>query len=125
MIFKDGFIFSFDESGCSICGGECCCGKSGYVWVSTIEIKNIANFLGLTFKECKERYTKKVGYKVSLIEKEIGDDNYACVFFNLETKKCDIYDVRPKQCREFPFWESVKNDFEAIKKECKFIFKLE
>ncbi len=25
-----------------------------------------------------------------------------CTFLNLETNKCDIYDIRPLACREYP-----------------------
>ncbi|GGL21652.1 hypothetical protein GCM10012284_65270 [Mangrovihabitans endophyticus] len=43
---------------------------------------------------------------VELVEFDAG--NGVCKFLDLETKKCQIYSVRPKQCQTFPFWEGVK-----------------
>jgi len=28
------------------------------------------------------------------------------VFFDGKTRKCRVYQVRPRQCRTWPFWES-------------------
>ena len=60
----------------------------------------------------------KAGYKYSIKERQISKDSYACVFFDLNKKQCSIYDVRPTQCRTFPFWEYFKNNIEEVKEEC-------
>ena len=49
---------------------------------------------------------------------KLAEDNYACTFFNLEKKQCSIYDVRPVQCRTFPFWEFFKENIEEVYAEC-------
>jgi len=48
-------------------------------------------------------YTKRIGRRVTLIEKP----NYDCIFLErVEGKaRCRIYPVRPKQCRTWPFWK--------------------
>ena len=115
LITKEGFKFKFNPNACEECGGKCCIGESGYVWVNKEEIEKIAKFLGLEIEEFIKNYLRKVEYKYSL--KEIKKDNsYECVFF--ENGKCLIYEVRPRQCREFPFWDYFKDDFSYLLKEC-------
>ena len=43
-----------------------------------------------------------MGIRKSLIEWANGD----CVFFHGESRTCQVYDVRPRQCRTWPFWPS-------------------
>ncbi|QTP01542.1 YkgJ family cysteine cluster protein [Helicobacter pylori] len=102
------FDFSFNHMACEGCGAKCCVGESGYIFVSIQEMQQISAFLKLELEEFSQKYVKKVGYKFSLLEKDAKDLGLACVFLDLETKKCQIYSARPKQCQTFPFWESVK-----------------
>lgn len=82
-------------------------GKRVY-FLNIQEMQQISAFLKLELEEFSQKYVKKVGYKFSLLEKDAKELGLACVFLDLETKKCQIYSVRPKQCQTFPFWESVK-----------------
>ena len=118
MIEHSDYRYKFDELKCSTCAGDCCIGESGYIWITQEEIKILASNLNLTIKDVILKYLFKVGYKFSIIEKKISDDNYACIFFDLEKKQCNIYDARPKQCHTFPFWEYFKNNIEEVKQEC-------
>ena len=36
------FGFSFDASACERCGGKCCTGESGYIWIDESEIAALA-----------------------------------------------------------------------------------
>ena len=113
---KEGFSFAFDPSACARCNGACCRGESGYVWVDRSEIESISNYLKIESDEFIRNFLKKVGYKWSI--KEIKkDDEYQCIFFD---GGCSIYAVRPKQCREFPFWDRYKDPkhIEEVCKEC-------
>lgn len=105
IVSKKGFDFSFDAEKCNDCGGKCCLGESGYVWINKSEIKALANYLRITTDEVIKKYLYKEHYRFSINEIEIGDNEYACVFFDQEKKNCSIYPVRPTQCREFPFWD--------------------
>ena len=112
--YKQGLNFQ-----CAGCGG-CCTGAPGYVWLTDEEEKQIADFLNLSLDEFEKTYTRMVyGLRRSL--KEIPQSNYDCVFFNSETKQCSIYDVRPAQCRTWPFWDSLlesQNAWDEASKTC-------
>ena len=86
---------------CAGCGG-CCTGVPGYVWVNKAEIEKMAASFGLDVAEFRRRFVRKVGIRCSLLEHDNGD----CVFFNKQTKGCNLYDCRPRQCRTWPFWPS-------------------
>ncbi len=75
-------------------------------------MEQISAFLGIPFNDFTQKYVKKVGYKFSLIEKP-HIDGYACVFFDEDTKRCQIYEVRPRQCKTFPFWDGFKDSSSA------------
>lgn len=129
------YSFSFDASKCESCGGKCCTGESGYVFVTYDELLLIAKFLNLDIAELISKYCKKVGYRYSLIEK-LNEDatnaesslDLACIFFDTINKNCSIYQVRPKQCKTFPFWEAHKSDklnnenLKKLQQECKGIY---
>ncbi len=117
LIQKEGFDFSFDVSVCERCGGNCCIGESGYIWVSPLERKKMVEFLRMDDNCFSEKYLRKVGYKYSLIEKKFKN-GYACIFFDENKLQCSIYDVRPYQCRSFPFWNHFKSNKDELEKEC-------
>nr|WP_243555343.1 YkgJ family cysteine cluster protein [Helicobacter cinaedi] len=116
------YPFSFENSACESCGGKCCVGDSGYVFVDIKEMQEIASFLGFSFESFTKTYVRKVGYRFSFIEKPY-QNALACVFFDTDSKQCSIYAYRPKQCRTYPFWEAHKNlnkqDLQTLCNECK------
>lgn len=83
---------------CTECG-QCCTGAPGYTWVSDDEAIAIADYLKISLDEFGKRYVKRVGDRLSLRE---DARNYDCIF--LKDKKCQIYPVRPTQCRTYPWW---------------------
>jgi len=83
---------------CEQCGA-CCTGEPGYVWLTAEELRRLADHLGLTVNQFRKRYARKVFGRTSLKEHTNGD----CVFFDRQTG-CRVYDLRPMQCRTWPFW---------------------
>ncbi len=76
----------------------------------------MAEHLGIDLDTFSKKYVRKVGKRYSLLEK---GENYDCVF--LKEKACQIYSVRPKQCRTYPFWPELlesKERFEAEAEHC-------
>lgn len=119
MIKKDGFKYSFNPAKCDECGGKCCVGSSGYIWVSELEISNISKLLNVSTGLFKSDYVYKYKNRYSIKELKVGNE-YECLFF--KHGKCQIYDVRPSQCKKFPFWEDFrgkdKSSLDYLKNEC-------
>ena len=103
--YADGLCFQ-----CTGCG-KCCTGAPGYVWLTEEEMQNIADFLKLSLQEFTQKYVRKVFERFSLKEHA----NYDCVF--LKDKQCQIYPVRPSQCRTYPFWPRILASKEAWEEE--------
>lgn len=99
--YKEGLRFH-----CTGCG-QCCTGPAGYVWLTPSDIDEIASFLQISKESFLRRYTRAVHGRISLLERRhLG--NFDCIF--LKEAKCQIYPVRPKQCRAFPWWpENLRN----------------
>lgn len=103
----------FECSGC----GDCCTGAPGHVWVNKAEIADIAKAIGETdIKRFEKRYVIKVGARKSL--RELPDANYDCVFLDPDTRKCQVYHARPRQCKTWPFWGSNIESPDAWKETC-------
>jgi hypothetical protein len=102
------FYYAFDKSACQTCKALCCKGE-GYVFLSKADIERISNFLKIDKGQFLKLYTKKVLYdkKISLINLRIAGE-LRCVFLD-NKNRCEIYDVRPSQCKNFPFWDNLKN----------------
>jgi Fe-S-cluster containining protein len=106
--YKDGLRFQ-----CTGCG-DCCTGAPGFVWVNKEEIAALAAKVGLDEDEFESRYVREIGVRKSLVEFNNGD----CVFFDGKTRKCKVYEARPRQCRTWPFWDSNVRAPEAWAQTC-------
>ena len=101
----------FECTGC----GDCCTGAPGYVWVNKEEIQRLAEQVGEENLERFEKmYVRQVGIRKSLKEYSNGD----CFFFDNQTRKCKVYNARPRQCRTWPFWDSNVRDEQAWRETC-------
>ena len=67
------------------------------------EISRIAEFLKTSEGELRRDYLKRVGLRTTIIEHGATKD---CIFLRQRAgeKRCLIYEVRPSQCRSWPFW---------------------
>jgi Fe-S-cluster containining protein len=98
---------------CSQCG-NCCTGAPGFVWVKKSEIEALAALRDQDVAAFEKEYVRNVGIRKSLREFSNGD----CVFFDNESRRCLVYDARPRQCRTWPFWESNLKSPEAWAATC-------
>lgn len=108
--YKKGLKFH-----CTECG-KCCSGKGGYVYITEQEAKVIAEHLKISEVDFYEKYVTKIENRLVLQDKK---NSYDCIF--LDGKKCSIYEIRPKQCQAFPWWESnliCKDTWENLKNSC-------
>lgn len=101
--YADGLRFR-----CTQCG-DCCTGAEGYVWVNQQEVEELAAARGMTPAVFERRFVKRVGIRRSLKERKGGD----CVLLDADTRRCTVYNARPRQCRTWPFWDSNLRSPEA------------
>jgi Fe-S-cluster containining protein len=107
--YKDGLRFK-----CTACG-DCCTGAPGFVWVNKEEMEALAAAAGVEdLEEFEQQYVRKVGIRRSLREFPNGD----CVFFDSDSRKCQVYQARPRQCRTWPFWTSNLKSPQAWEETC-------
>ncbi len=111
--WKDGLPF-----GCTQCG-KCCHargepgspGEIAHVAVNEREQRDLARHLGLELQEFQDRFT------------EADADGYrglrfaqgACVF--LKGSSCSVHEVKPVQCRTWPFWPELLRSRAAYARE--------
>ncbi|MGE5611262.1 MAG: YkgJ family cysteine cluster protein [Bacillota bacterium] len=119
--YAEGLQFTCQQS------GHCCTGGPGYVWISEEEVGRLAQHLGITFEQAIKQYCRRIGDRLSLNEHRNVHGKYDCVFLRHERAQvqpgeeqvvhsrqvCSIYQVRPLQCRTWPFWEGLLEDKEA------------
>ncbi|MFC1759502.1 YkgJ family cysteine cluster protein [Planctomycetota bacterium] len=106
--YSDGLKFK-----CSQCG-DCCTGAPGFVWVNKQEIADLAKELETDVETFEDQYVRRIGIRKSLKEFPNGD----CVFFDSQTRKCQVYAARPRQCKTWPFWDSNLRTPEAWELTC-------
>lgn len=107
--YKDGLRFK-----CTGCG-DCCTGAPGFVWVNKEEIAALAAEVGMTEEAFEKKYVREVGVRKTLKERK---SSYDCIFLDAETRKCTVYNARPRQCRTWPFWDSTTRTPEAWAATC-------
>lgn len=89
---------------CQGCGG-CCSGESGFVFLSEEEVLNICNYLKVEKSFFLKNYTHWIKFKKAKRLSLKEEKNFDCIF--LKENRCEIYPVRPLQCKSYPFWERV------------------
>jgi len=100
---------------CTQCG-KCCTGNQNhYIAVSDDEVTAIYRQLGISKKWFLKRYMQRQHdiYQGIKLEK-----NGRCPFL-LTGGLCKIYDVRPTQCKTYPYWPELVNSKSAWLAESK------
>lgn len=96
----DTIVDCTDNHKCSRCGG--CCGL--FIPFTNKELATIKNYVA-------KNNIKPVARKA--IKNNISDIH--CCFYDIESKKCNIYEVRPYACRGFKCdrkdWKQKRNEF--------------
>ncbi len=91
----------FEKIDCLDCA-NCC--KSIPPILNDTDIKRVAKYLGLKVSKFEEEYIRTDEDYDRIMKKS------PCTFLGIDNK-CDIYEVRPKACREYPH----TNNYEFIK----------
>ena len=102
------------QSGC----GKCCDQPGGIVYLSIKDAERISNHSGLSVDDWLERDARKT-YDGRFVLKSREDDGI-CIHLD-ENQQCSIYEVRPQQCKAFPWWgENLATDraWNEVKETC-------
>ncbi len=94
--YAEGLAFE-----CRACG-RCCRGPGGFVWVTEAEIQSLAAALALSPAAFARQYVRSTTRGYALRDNGQGD----CILLD-EDNRCRAYDVRPLQCRTYPWWPEV------------------
>mgnify|MGYP003324120747 CR=1 FL=1 len=83
------------------CQPDCfkCCMKPGIIYFDREDIRNAAEYLGISPSELKETFLTRDDGKWVM---EVGADGTPCSF--LTDTGCGIHNGKPKQCQSYPFW---------------------
>ena len=103
--YAEGLNFS-----CVRCSA-CCRYESGYVFLSKKDLALLAAEQKMALDEFIQVYCRWIAFGggveyLSLKEKS----GYDCIFWQ---DGCAVYAGRPRQCRDYPFWDSIMVSLEA------------
>jgi hypothetical protein len=105
---------------CMKCPGYCC--SYPVIEVKDRDAIRIAKHFGLTLKAAEQKFFKSGhGYKRMMRRKKDKYFGKTCQFFDIEARRCTIYEARPVSCRVFPgggrcgYWDFLKFERDAQK----------
>jgi Fe-S-cluster containining protein len=80
--------------------GRCCDQPGGLVYLSTDDAQRLALHAGLSVEAWLKRDARTTMDGRYILR---SNDEDLCIHFN-EARQCEVYEVRPQQCRAFPWW---------------------
>ena len=92
-----------------------CCTRRGSVYMTEADLERAAAYLGMTSEEFESRYVIRYRHVLRLRRPPEGQDH--CHFLTAEG--CSIHEVKPTQCRTYPFWPSLVENPYACDLEAK------
>jgi uncharacterized protein len=114
---------------CTACGK--CCKTVGSVYLSPDDVAEaarvlevtvlhfISNYASHTISSTDDSASTDTQQWIRLEERTDAHGSPACVFLDLDTNFCQIYQARPMQCRTYPFWPHLVATPEAWNAECR------
>ena len=81
------------------------------------EMIEIARVMKLSLENFADEYVKATFGRLSLQER-LRQGQYHCAMFDPFNNRCLVYDVRPNQCRTFPYWDQYKSNFVKLVELC-------
>ncbi|MDX2181937.1 MAG: YkgJ family cysteine cluster protein [Bryobacteraceae bacterium] len=79
-----------------------CCEVSGFVYFTEADLRNAADYLGMTAKAFERKYVYRTRH---LLRMRKPGGKRQCHFLNEDG--CGIHPAKPTQCRLFPFWPDL------------------
>ncbi len=87
---------------CLNCPAYCC--TYTLIPVTDFDLKRLAKHHGVSVKKAEAKFTKYGDEENPRVLRHRADEHFktACMFLDQETRRCTIYEGRPRICREFP-----------------------
>jgi len=107
--------YDFKCQQCSVC----CRHEPGAVFLTKEDVIKIHTKLDLTLSEFLKKYCRSLEKNNKNVAALKEKSNYDCIFWD---SGCTIYEVRPLQCRTYPFWPFLvesKKDWNEEKYRCR------
>lgn len=105
---------------CTKCPGYCC--SYPVIEVKDRDAIRIAKHFGIPIETAEKKFFKSGhGYKRMMRRKKDPHFGKTCQFFDIEARRCTIYEARPSSCRTFPgesrcgYWDLLKFERDAQK----------
>lgn len=90
-----------------------CCDVEGYVYLTENDLLQAAAYIDLSPAEFEARYVYRTRHLIRL-RKPQSKTALQCHFRNAQG--CSIHEVKPVQCRLFPFWPEMVEDVKVWRK---------
>jgi Fe-S-cluster containining protein len=91
-----------------------CCEQQGFVYLTEADLTRIAGYLGLTPAAFEKRYV----YRTKNLRRLRVPRHAQCEF--LDSDGCRIHEVKPLQCRTFPYWPELLDSAREWKKTARY-----
>ncbi|NWG71521.1 MAG: YkgJ family cysteine cluster protein [Parvularculaceae bacterium] len=87
---------------CLNCPAYCC--SYALIPVTDFDLKRLAKHFGISVKTAERKYTKYGDAEYPRVLRHAADEHFksACMFLDQETRRCTVYEGRPRICRDFP-----------------------
>ena len=85
---------------CSKCPAYCC--SYDNIAIGKRDLKRLAKHFGLDEDVAEKRFTKVADGEVVLRHKKDKIFGTVCMFLDSKTRRCTVYDARPKVCKAYP-----------------------
>ena len=77
----------------------------------------MAEVMNLNLEDFANEYVKAAYGRLSLQER-LRNGEFHCALFDPYNNRCLVYEVRPSQCRTFPFWEGYRENYRKLLELC-------
>ena len=98
--------------------GRCCDQPGGIVYLAPTDAEKLAEHAGMDVEAWLRRDCTKTLDGRYILRSRQGDG--ICIYLN-EKKQCNVYQVRPQQCKAFPWWSEnlrSKRSWNKVKESC-------
>ena len=87
---------------CNRCPAYCC--SYPRIPIQPSDVERLARHFGISTESAARKFTKKSDEPGEIVLRHQPDKVYGtiCRFLDTETRRCTVYEGRPKACREYP-----------------------